>query len=120
MVVDDDVHNYDTLFGLMAKSHDAEDDKVTLLDIKNNLKNYSLATMLVDTVNELTKDNECLNKNIDKCEEEVVELTVQVTELQQTGKLLSLENDLLNEKAKRHVPPLKLSPKPTLAIKLNL
>ncbi|XP_047257487.1 uncharacterized protein LOC124889575 [Capsicum annuum] len=63
----------------------SDDDEVTLLDTKENLKNYSLkelkflTTMLIDTINELTKDKECWKKDLEKCEKEMVELTVQVS-----------------------------------------
>lgn len=41
MVVEDDVQIYDSYFALTAKSNDDEDEKVTILDIKENLKDYS-------------------------------------------------------------------------------
>lgn len=69
-MLEDNVQVYDPLFALMDKSDDDDDDKVTLMDIKENLKNYSLkelkflATILKDTFNNLIKDKECLKKDI--------------------------------------------------------
>lgn len=49
-------------------------------------------------VTELTKDRANLKESLDKYEEEMVELSVQVAELQATGKTLFYENDLLDKK----------------------
>lgn len=65
MVMEDDVQVFDSLFSLMADIDDDEDEPVTFLDIKENLKNYSpsklrsLAFVLVDYMDELldTKKN---------------------------------------------------------------
>lgn len=104
LAIEDDVQIYDYLFTLMAKSDDDEDNKVTLLDIKENLKDYSLkelkflTVVLIDTIGELTKDKESLNKNLNKFEEEKVELTKKLSKLHETCKSLFFENDFLNEK----------------------
>lgn len=102
----DDALVYDSLFILMANSDVDEDDKVTFLDIKENLKNYSLTELksldavLIDNINDLTKDKEFYKINLEKCEEEDVELNVIVTELQSTSQSLSVENESLNKKTK--------------------
>lgn len=44
--------------------------------------------MLIDTVNDLTQEKGSLKEDLDKCEEEMIELSVHVTELQSTGKSL--------------------------------
>lgn len=87
IMVEDDVKVYDSFFALMANIDNDKDEKVTLLNIKENHKNYSLkefkslATVLIDTINDLTRDEECLKKDFEKCKEETVELSVQVTKL---------------------------------------
>lgn len=103
MVVKNDVQIYDSLFVLMAKSDDDENEKATILDIKNNLKDYSpkelrsLAIMLIDYECDLTKYKESLSKNIDELEVENMELIEQMPKLQEYCQSLSFENDLLNE-----------------------
>lgn len=54
--------------------------------------------MFIDTVNEPIKDKESLKKDLKKYKKEMIELNVQVTKLQASGKLLSHENDILIEK----------------------
>lgn len=63
MVIDDEVQFFDSLFSLLEYTDDNEDKLVTLLDIKENLKGYSLsklkslASVLIDSLNEITKDS---------------------------------------------------------------
>ncbi len=63
---------YDSLFALKENSVEDKDYKVTLLDIKENLKNYSikelksLAAVLIDNVNDLTKDKKYFKINLKK------------------------------------------------------
>lgn len=70
MAIEDDVQIYDSLFALMAKSDNKENDKVTLLDIRENLRYYSLKelrsldTVFIDYIFELTKENDLLNKTL--------------------------------------------------------
>lgn len=62
IVMEDDVQVYNSLFTLLADSNYDKDDQVNLLDIKDNLKDYShnrlksLVSVLIDNVNELTKE----------------------------------------------------------------
>lgn len=42
MVVEDEESVFNSLFALMEKSDDKDDEEVTFLDIKENLKDYSL------------------------------------------------------------------------------
>lgn len=55
----------------MAKSDDIEDDQVTLLNIKDSLKNYSpkrlksLVIVMIDTVGDLIKDKEGIKEDLD-------------------------------------------------------
>lgn len=114
MVIEYDAQVFYSFFSLMEDSDDDEYNQVTLLDIKENLKNYftnklkSLAIVLIDIVNELTKDKEGLKKDLKKCEKEMIELSVLVTELQAVSKSFYHENDLLN---KILVRCLSLTPK---------
>lgn len=61
MVMDDKVSVF-SLFTLMANSDSESDNHVTLLDIKDNLKDYSInklrcvASVLIDFLNDLTKE----------------------------------------------------------------
>lgn len=71
----------------MTDTNDDKDDQVTLLDIKENLEYYSpkrlksLIIVLINTINYLTQDKGNLKEDLDKYEEEMIELSVQVTEL---------------------------------------
>lgn len=81
----------------MENLDEDEDDKVTPLDIKENFNNYSLnglmslIVVLINAINDLTRDTEYFKMNWKKCEEEVVKLTMLVTELQETSQSLSVE-----------------------------
>lgn len=89
---------FESLLDLMEETDDNKDKPVILLDIKKNLKDYhlnkmrSLSSILIDSLNELAKDKENLKKNLDKCEEKVIKLSVQVTEL--TSEKRKLKDDL--------------------------
>lgn len=68
IVMEDEVQEFDSLFYLMEDTNDDKDEPVNLLDIKVNLKNYSLsklkalASVLIDSMNDLTKNKEKLEK----------------------------------------------------------
>lgn len=87
LVVEDKVLIFYSLFSLMAKFDDEESNKVTRLDIKENLKDYSfkvlrsLSTVLIDLVYELTKEKYLLNNTFDELEVEKVETTKQLSKL---------------------------------------
>lgn len=104
IVVEEDVQIYESLSVLMAKLDDDEDKKVTVLYIKDNLKDYfpkelkSLANNLIDTICELINNKGSLNKNLDDFEVEKVDLVEKISKLQETCQFLSLKNDLLNRK----------------------
>lgn len=61
-----------TLFALMLESEDEDDDKVSILKIRDNLKDYileelkSFATILINSVYDLTKEKDLLNECIDE------------------------------------------------------
>lgn len=71
MVIEYEDQIYDSLFALMGKSEDEDGDKVTILYIKDNLKDYSLkelkslATVVIDPMFDLTKEKNFLNKDLD-------------------------------------------------------
>lgn len=71
----------------MTNTDDNEDKPVTLLDIKENLKVYSLsklrslAYMLISFLDNLANYKENLKEALEKYEKEVIELSVQVSEL---------------------------------------
>lgn len=83
--MEDDVQIYDSVFALVAKSDDDEDAKVTILDIKENLEDYSLkelrslVVVLKDSMCEIIKVKDLLNKKIDEPEIENVELIEQMS-----------------------------------------
>ncbi|PHT89522.1 hypothetical protein T459_04635 [Capsicum annuum] len=70
------------IFPSAEDTDDDEDEPVTLLEIKENLKDYSLSrlksldSMVIDSLNKIIKDKENLKEVLEKCEEEVIELSV--------------------------------------------
>lgn len=66
MVMEHEVLVFDSLCSLMADSNSEGDKHVTLLDTKDNLKDYSLsklvslASMLIESLNNLSKYKENL------------------------------------------------------------
>lgn len=82
-----EVQVFDLLLSLMADTDDDEGKLVALFNIKENLKDYSfgklksIAFALIDSFNDFSKDKERLMESLEKYEEKVIELSVQVTEL---------------------------------------
>lgn len=74
MVMEDGVQVFDSLFAITTDTNNDEDKPMTLLDIKDNLKDYSPNklkshdSVLIDSMNELTKDKKSLKllKNVRK------------------------------------------------------
>lgn len=70
----------------------------TLFGIKENMKHYSLSklrylsSILIDSLDDLLKDKENLKKTLEKYDEEVIELSVQVAKV--TNKKAKLKEDL--------------------------
>lgn len=74
----------DSQIAIITDSDRDSDNSVTLLNIKDNLKNYylsklrSLASVLIDSLNDLAKGKENLKNAMEKCEEEVIEMFTQM------------------------------------------
>ncbi|XP_069148265.1 uncharacterized protein [Solanum lycopersicum] len=92
------VHEEETIlnemFALMTHTkNEEEDDKVTLLDMINDLYNYSLnklrtlAKVMVDSLIELTSERDNMNAEIDSLTENKVKLE------EKMSKIVSLESD---------------------------
>lgn len=73
-IIKDEVLVFNSLFPLMADIGNDEDNQMTLLNIKKNIKDYShgklrsLAFVLFDSKGDLAKDKENLRKALEKCE----------------------------------------------------
>lgn len=91
-------YHFDSLFVLMADTDNDENKLLTLLDIKENLKDYSyskiksLTSVLMNFLIDLAKDKEILNKALEKYEEEVVDISMEVAKL--TNEKAKLKKDL--------------------------
>ncbi|KAH0696719.1 hypothetical protein KY290_014118 [Solanum tuberosum] len=88
MAIEDDENVFNTIFSLMAKSDDEEDqNEITLLDLKDDLyslpiKNLrKLAAILIDSVDELTSKNLMLREKLSMCENENSILNAKMSEL---------------------------------------
>ncbi|XP_069150821.1 uncharacterized protein [Solanum lycopersicum] len=82
------------MFAFMAHTeNEEEDDNVTLLDMKNDLNNYSLkklrtlANVMIDSVIELTSERDIMNDELDSLTENKVKLE------EKMPKMVSLESD---------------------------
>uniref|UniRef100_A0A0V0IPX0 Putative ovule protein n=1 Tax=Solanum chacoense TaxID=4108 RepID=A0A0V0IPX0_SOLCH len=89
----------DGLFAFMAKSDDEDnEDKVTLLDIKQNLNTYSvrrlrnLANVLIDSVIELTTEKDSMNISLDILSEEKTVTTAHMSFIEEQLTVLEAEN----------------------------
>ena len=77
--------------------NEEEDDKVTLLDMKNNLNYYSLkklrtlANVMIDSVIELTSERDIMNAELDSLTENKVKLEEKMSKME--DKMASLESD---------------------------
>ena len=73
--------------------NEEEDDQVTLLDMKNELDNYSLkklrtlAKVMIDSVIELTSERNTMNVELDSLTENKVKLE------EKMSRMVSLESD---------------------------
>lgn len=87
MTVEDDETVYNSIFSLMAKSDDEEDlNEVTLPDLKDDLATLPInrlrkfATLLIDSVDELTSENMMISEKLNLCEDENSALNAQMSE----------------------------------------
>ena len=89
MAVESEAAEYDSIFALMAKSDDDEEE-VNFLDIQSNLKSYSqkklisLANILIDAYHSLINDKNTLTVELGDMEHERDDLVVVVVDLKET------------------------------------
>lgn len=87
MVMKDEVSMFNALFIPMVDTYNKEYKLVTLLDIKENLKENSLSqlrsltSVLINSLNDLSQDKENLKESLEKYDDEVIKISVQVAEL---------------------------------------
>ena len=81
VAVHEEETDFNEMFALMAHTeNEEEDDQVTLLDMKNDLDNYSLkklrtlAKVMIDSVIELTSERDTMNADLDSLTENKVQL----------------------------------------------
>nr|XP_033517713.1 uncharacterized protein LOC117281984 [Nicotiana tomentosiformis] len=107
MAVKNEANEYDSIFTLMAQSHDDEDDdndEVNFSDVQRNLKSYSpkklmsLANVLIDAYHSLVSDKDALTIELGDTEQIRDDLVVCVVDLKETIKNLKNEKDVLIEK----------------------
>ncbi|XP_047267722.1 uncharacterized protein LOC124898124 [Capsicum annuum] len=114
MVMEDEVSAFHLLFALMDGSDNKEEKFVTLLDINENLKDYSLnkmrslASVLINSLNDLARDKKNLKKSLEKCEEEVIKMSVQATELTNEKRILKEELGKYEEEEQEEVVELNV------------
>lgn len=98
VVMEEKAQVFDLLFALKEDTYYNEDKHVTLLDIKENLKVYSLSklrslfSVLIDPLYDVAKDKENLKKVLEKYEKEVIELSFKVDEI--TNEKTKIKKDL--------------------------
>lgn len=99
---------FDSMFAIMEKSNDEEDEKkVTLFDLKQNLsvlsvkKLMNLASVLIDSIIELSTKKDLMNNNLNIHQEEKVVVVYQMSVMEKQLIVLETINLELNEKIKR-------------------
>ena len=98
VVVHEEETIFNEMFAFMAHTeNEEEDDKVTLLDMKNDLNNYSLkklrtlANVMIDFVIELTSERDIMNVELDSLTENQVKLEEKILKIE--DKMASLKSD---------------------------
>ncbi|KAH0665121.1 hypothetical protein KY285_026327 [Solanum tuberosum] len=88
MAIENDENVFNSIFSLMAKSDDKDDqNEVTLLDLKDDLDSLpikilrKLTALLIDSVDELTSENLMISEKLGLCEDENSVLNAQMSEL---------------------------------------
>ncbi|XP_070040932.1 uncharacterized protein [Nicotiana tomentosiformis] len=93
MEIENEATDYDSIFALMEKTDDDEDnddDEVNVLDVQRNLKSYSqkklisLENILIDTYHNLINDKNALTIELGEVENERDNLVVVVADLKET------------------------------------
>ncbi|XP_049410536.1 uncharacterized protein LOC125873707 [Solanum stenotomum] len=104
MVFNDDETVFNSIFSLMAKSDDEENqDEVTLFDLKSDLDTLSikrlrkLIVVLIDSVDKITIHNLMLREKLSLCEDEKAYLNSQMSEMSVQVSILETENLQPNE-----------------------
>ncbi|XP_070031897.1 kinetochore protein SLK19-like [Nicotiana tomentosiformis] len=107
MAVESEAADYDSIFALMAKSDDDEDnddDEVNFLDVQRNLKPYSqkklisLENILIDAYHNLINDKNALTIELGEIENESDDLVIVVADLKETIEDLMKEKSVLIKK----------------------
>ncbi|XP_009620458.2 kinetochore-associated protein DSN1-like [Nicotiana tomentosiformis] len=110
MAVESRSTKYDSLFALMAKSDDDEDnddDAINFLDVQRNLKNYSqmklisLENVLIDAYHNLINQKNILTKEIGEVEQERDDLVVVIVDLKKQVEEKTRKNTLLKNQMKK-------------------
>ncbi|XP_070007570.1 uncharacterized protein [Nicotiana sylvestris] len=109
MFVESEAAEYNSIFALMEKydnDEDDDDDGVNFLDVQRNLKSYSqkkllsLSNVLIDAYHSLINDKKNLTKELGEVEHERDDLLVIVIDLKEIIGDLKNEKDILTEKIK--------------------
>lgn len=88
---------FDSIFSLIKDTNNEEKKPITLLEIKENLKDYSLSklssliSVLINSLNDLTRDKENMKEAFEKCEAEEIDLNIQVAKLTNEKKRLKVK-----------------------------
>ncbi|XP_070042464.1 uncharacterized protein [Nicotiana tomentosiformis] len=107
MVVESKTADYDSIFALMAKSNDDEnndDDEVNFLDVQRNMKSYSqkklisLVNILIGAYHNLINDKNALTIELGEVENERDDLVIVVVGLKETIKDLMKEKSVMIKK----------------------
>ncbi|XP_060190430.1 uncharacterized protein LOC132619592 [Lycium barbarum] len=104
MAVEDKPTKYESIFALMAKSEDEDDNEnqeVNFFDVQKNLKNYSqkkfisLTNVLIDTYHSLINEKNVLNEEIEGLEQVRDDMIVNIVDLKEQIEELTRDNALL-------------------------
>ncbi|XP_070052373.1 MAR-binding filament-like protein 1 [Nicotiana tomentosiformis] len=109
MTVESEAAEYDSIFALMAKldedEEDNDEDEVNFLDVQRNLKSYSqkklisLANILIDAYHSLINDKNALTMELGEIEHERDDLVMVAIDLRETTESLNREKDILTERS---------------------
>ncbi|XP_070055307.1 uncharacterized protein [Nicotiana tomentosiformis] len=103
MAVESEAAEYDSIFALMAKLNEDEDE-VNFLDVQRNLKSYSqkklitLANVLIETYHSIINDKNTLTTELGEIEHERDDLVVVAVNLRDTIESLKRGKDILTKR----------------------
>ena len=95
VVIQNEANVFNEMFALMSLSDD--EDKVTLLDFKQNLNTYSLkrlrrlANVLIDFVIELTPERDFMNADFESVSENIKKMAVKMSVIEEQMVVLESE-----------------------------